>query len=214
MLHVLRTRTDRHAGGAADDHQRGRRPRGDARRADRAPARPGGGRRPAARHRLDPVAVPERGVRGAHGRGVPRGRRRRVHPRRLRRPVSRGRPALSRGAPGRDGLDAAFPAVEPAHAGAGARDDRRRPRSAADVRRSARHAGAPSPDALRRDAPGRPAATADPCGERGEFHTCVTAGPCFRARFRRCPGVVVERDGFVFADLLPAPPNGTRRASY
>ena len=49
-------------------------------------------------------------------------------------------------------------------------------------------------------------ATADPCGERGEFHTCVTAGPMFTRPIPVVPGVVVERDGFVFADLLPATP--------
>jgi uncharacterized protein (TIGR00290 family) len=45
--------------------------------------------------------------------------------------------------------------------------------------------------------------TADPCGERGEFHTCVTAGPMFSRPVPVVPGVIVERDGFVFADLLP-----------
>jgi uncharacterized protein (TIGR00290 family) len=44
---------------------------------------------------------------------------------------------------------------------------------------------------------------ADPCGERGEFHTCVTAGPMFGASLDVRAGEVVERDGFVFADLLP-----------
>ena len=44
----------------------------------------------------------------------------------------------------------------------------------------------------------------DPCGERGEFHTFASDGPMFRqpVPFRR--GEVVERDGFVFADLVPA----------
>ena len=46
---------------------------------------------------------------------------------------------------------------------------------------------------------------ADPCGERGEFHTCVTAGPMFRQPIHAVAGTVVERDGFVFADLLPSP---------
>jgi uncharacterized protein (TIGR00290 family) len=41
----------------------------------------------------------------------------------------------------------------------------------------------------------------DPCGERGEFHTCAVAGPMFRSRINVEPGVTVERDGFVFADL-------------
>ena len=47
--------------------------------------------------------------------------------------------------------------------------------------------------------------TADPCGERGEFHTCVTGGPMFSRPIPTTAGVVVERDGFVFADLLPLP---------
>lgn len=42
----------------------------------------------------------------------------------------------------------------------------------------------------------------DPCGERGEFHTCVTGGPLFAQPLPVRPGPVVERDGFVFADLL------------
>jgi len=41
----------------------------------------------------------------------------------------------------------------------------------------------------------------DPCGERGEFHTFVTHSPLFRTPVVVRPGAVVERDGFVFADL-------------
>jgi uncharacterized protein (TIGR00290 family) len=41
----------------------------------------------------------------------------------------------------------------------------------------------------------------DPCGERGEFHTCVYAGPMFTASLNLEPGVIVDRDGFVFADF-------------
>lgn len=45
----------------------------------------------------------------------------------------------------------------------------------------------------------------DPCGERGEFHTCVTAGPMFAAPLPITTGEVVEREGFVYGDLqLPA----------
>jgi uncharacterized protein (TIGR00290 family) len=43
----------------------------------------------------------------------------------------------------------------------------------------------------------------DPCGENGEFHTCVLAGPMFREPLRAAVGEVVERDGFCFADLVP-----------
>ena len=46
-------------------------------------------------------------------------------------------------------------------------------------------------------------AAVDPCGERGEFHTCVTAGPMFSAELRLSVGDIVEREGFVFADLIP-----------
>jgi len=41
----------------------------------------------------------------------------------------------------------------------------------------------------------------DPCAERGEFHTVAHAGPMFRWPIRVESGEVVERDGFVFADL-------------
>jgi uncharacterized protein (TIGR00290 family) len=44
----------------------------------------------------------------------------------------------------------------------------------------------------------------DPCGERGEFHTFVSDGPMFRAPISVGRGEVVERDGFIFADLVPA----------
>ena len=45
----------------------------------------------------------------------------------------------------------------------------------------------------------------DPCGENGEFHTFACAGPMFRHRIDVQVGEVVDREGFVFADLLPAP---------
>ncbi|HVX34086.1 MAG TPA: ATP-binding protein [Solirubrobacterales bacterium] len=44
----------------------------------------------------------------------------------------------------------------------------------------------------------------DPCGENGEFHTFVTAGPIFSAPVPIAHGETVERDGFVFHDLLAA----------
>jgi diphthamide synthase (EF-2-diphthine--ammonia ligase) len=43
----------------------------------------------------------------------------------------------------------------------------------------------------------------DPCGENGEFHTFVYAAPVFTSAIGVRPGEVVERDGFVFADMLP-----------
>jgi uncharacterized protein (TIGR00290 family) len=53
---------------------------------------------------------------------------------------------------------------------------------------------------LLRDLP----AGVDPCGENGEFHTFAWDGPAFRHPVPVRVGEVVERDGFVFADVLPA----------
>ena len=44
----------------------------------------------------------------------------------------------------------------------------------------------------------------DPCGENGEFHTFAWDGPAFRHPVPVEVGTVVERDGFAYADLLPA----------
>jgi diphthamide synthase (EF-2-diphthine--ammonia ligase) len=42
---------------------------------------------------------------------------------------------------------------------------------------------------------------ADPCGENGEFHSCVVAGPMFARRIPVQLGETIERDGFAYADL-------------
>lgn len=42
----------------------------------------------------------------------------------------------------------------------------------------------------------------DPCGENGEFHPFAFAGPMFRAAIDVGVGAVIERQGFVFAELL------------
>jgi uncharacterized protein (TIGR00290 family) len=44
----------------------------------------------------------------------------------------------------------------------------------------------------------------DPCAEHGEFHTCVTAGPMFSRPIDVEPGETLQRDGFVFTDLVLA----------
>ena len=44
----------------------------------------------------------------------------------------------------------------------------------------------------------------DPCGENGEFHTFCTTAPAFGKRVEVTAGEVVERGGFVYADVLPA----------
>ena len=43
----------------------------------------------------------------------------------------------------------------------------------------------------------------DPCGERGEFHSFAYAGPMFSTPIAITSGEIVERDGFVFADVMP-----------
>lgn len=47
-------------------------------------------------------------------------------------------------------------------------------------------------------------ASVDPCGENGEFHTFACSGPMFSRPIPVTRGEIIERDGFVFADLLPA----------
>jgi uncharacterized protein (TIGR00290 family) len=42
----------------------------------------------------------------------------------------------------------------------------------------------------------------DPCGENGEFHTCVVAGPIFSRRLPVKLGRRVERDGYAYCDLM------------
>jgi uncharacterized protein (TIGR00290 family) len=61
----------------------------------------------------------------------------------------------------------------------------------------AEFAGREFDDDLLRDLP----QGADRCGERGEFHTCVYAGPMFRAPLPIETGEIVTRDRFVFADF-------------
>jgi uncharacterized protein (TIGR00290 family) len=44
--------------------------------------------------------------------------------------------------------------------------------------------------------------SADRCGEQGEFHSCVYAGPMFSSSISLTAGDVVNRDGFVYADFF------------
>jgi uncharacterized protein (TIGR00290 family) len=46
-------------------------------------------------------------------------------------------------------------------------------------------------------------ANVDPCGERGEFHTFVSASPAFSRSIEVRAGEIVQRDDFIYADLLP-----------
>lgn len=66
----------------------------------------------------------------------------------------------------------------------------------------ARFAGRAFDLALLRDLP----SGVDPCGERGEFHfhSFAYGGPMFREEISVRVGEIVERDGFVFADILSA----------
>ena len=61
----------------------------------------------------------------------------------------------------------------------------------------AEFAGRVYDEALLRDFP----SGVDPCGERGEFHTCVVGGPMFSNPLEVRRGEIVERDGFVFCDF-------------
>ena len=51
---------------------------------------------------------------------------------------------------------------------------------------------------------------ADPCGENGEFHSFVFDGPIFQSPVPVRTGEVVNRDGFVFCDLLPQMEEATK----
>ncbi len=53
---------------------------------------------------------------------------------------------------------------------------------------------------LLRDLP----AAVDPCGENGEFHSCVYDGPMFSRPILLDAGEIVDRDGFIYADFKPA----------
>jgi uncharacterized protein (TIGR00290 family) len=87
-------------------------------------------------------------------------------------------------------------------------------RLAADIVRSGLQAWITclDPNKLDRECAGRPFDAnflaslpdgVDACGENGEFHTFVSDGPMFNHAIDVRPGEVVERDGFVFADVRP-----------
>ncbi len=93
------------------------------------------------------------------------------------------------------GLSTAELAREMVDAGLGARI------TCIDPRRMPRHFAGREFDAdLLEELP----AGVDPCGEHGEFHTFAHRGPMFREPVLVEPGEIREREGFVFADLLPA----------
>ena len=52
----------------------------------------------------------------------------------------------------------------------------------------------------------------DPCGENGEFHTFVFDGPIFRQPIPVRTGEIVERDSFIYCDLLPAEAHAAAQA--
>ena len=56
-------------------------------------------------------------------------------------------------------------------------------------------------------------AECDPCGENGELHTIVTAGPMFAHPIPVRIGELVERNGFAYADIIPEEPAGARIAA-
>lgn len=67
-------------------------------------------------------------------------------------------------------------------------------------------AGRELDDSFFRDLPPR----ADPCGENGEFHTFVFDGPIFRLPIPVRTGEIVNRDGFIFCDILESMEKATR----
>jgi uncharacterized protein (TIGR00290 family) len=73
---------------------------------------------------------------------------------------------------------------------------------------AAEFAGRMYDEELLRDLP----ATADPCGENGEFHSFVFDGPLFRAPVAFERGEVVARERFRFCDLIPAAATTAARA--
>jgi len=60
-------------------------------------------------------------------------------------------------------------------------------------------AGREFDEALLRELPSE----TDPCGEHGEFHTCVYAGPMFHSPILLEAGEIVTRVGFAYADFAP-----------
>jgi diphthamide synthase (EF-2-diphthine--ammonia ligase) len=64
------------------------------------------------------------------------------------------------------------------------------------------YAGRRFDHSLLADLPG----TVDPCGERGEFHSCVVDGPMFDRRIDVVVGATVERNGLAYTDLVAASP--------
>ena len=57
-------------------------------------------------------------------------------------------------------------------------------------------------------------AAADPCGENGEFHSFVSAGPMLDGVIDVTVGETVEREGFAFADLVKSRPRADGRPSH
>ena len=56
-------------------------------------------------------------------------------------------------------------------------------------------------------------ADVDPCGERGEFHTFAFDGPMFSEPVNIEVGEITEREGFIYADVLPALSDSVARAT-
>jgi len=71
-------------------------------------------------------------------------------------------------------------------------------------------AGRELDDSFIRDLP----AGVDPCGENGEFHTFVFDGPIFKGPIPVCAGEVVERDSFIYCDLLSEPVGAQQAAPH
>ena len=176
---------------------------GDACRAARRARGAGARRRPAAARRADPASVSERGVRGAdedRGRdAVADGFTHAAFGDLFLEDVRRYREERLAGT----GLTPLFPVwgIPTDRTGASEMIAQRSAR-AAGVRRHARPRRRPSSAASSIARCWRTCrAGVDPCGENGEFHTCVYDGPMFKDPLVLEPGEIVTREPFAWRDL-------------
>ena len=184
--------------------QRGLRPRRHARGAPRVARGAGGRGRPPARPGAHPFPVPERDLRSGDGGRGRAGASTRHHRRRLRRSLPGGHPPLSREADEGDGPAPALPPVGPPDGGPGGGHDRRRTAGAAHLRGPARHARGSGGSGLRPRPARAPAQGRGPLRRERRVPHLRLGWPMFRRPVPVRGGEVVARDGFVFADLLPA----------
>ena len=189
----------------ADDLHGRLRPSVDARRSASARPRPGGRGRNSARRGRDSGRLRRRGLRCADGGGVSLAATRRAGRGRVRRPVPRGRPRLSRGAARERGQIGALPALGTGHGRARALVRRRRLRGVRRLRRHAACSTRRSPAASTTP----PSSTTCRRGSTPAARTASSTRLSTPARASTVPSRArsassVLREGFAFADLVAA----------